>query len=527
MSDQDEFAGLRDLAREGENLAHPVPAERIRQLGTRRRRRRHISVVAAAIVAVVVTGGTIGSQNQLFLKPPVATTPTTSPTAVPATTSPPPTKPTSTAPAPAGRALTIGNLPAEQDLEWGEVSAWKLASAYQGAGQSSANQCFASNPGTLSPVDLFRGDYSLDGIKSEGGATAIVMQFATDSEAKSAYDTIASWGETCDKRLTSQGHERVGVGKWYDVAVSNGSAKFTDISFNNLAEPEAEETFLDAYGLVLTGDRVAFVSMLDYGQDREFAYSESTDVDLAMHPLIGSLPRVAARLAGKGSTAAPSTTSPRPPSGRALTDRNHLVADDIPPKQNSVVNAVPDGIGRSYAEMSICQRSGLRGLAATDQLGATFKQYYQYGPDDQPDPADPMKDLPDTYALALQFNDAEAARAAFYTYTGWVDGCQQSLKDEGFTILNKGELAWNAAPVASGESKFTEIVYREPDAKDQDNGWFESIGLTLVGHRMMVTVYLVYGQDHNVVTNPNGADGQDPYELYAINAAAAKALARD
>jgi hypothetical protein len=59
MAEHDPFTELRELARVGEEYAHPLPAERVRQLGQRRRTRRQVGLVAAALIAVVVAGGAV------------------------------------------------------------------------------------------------------------------------------------------------------------------------------------------------------------------------------------------------------------------------------------------------------------------------------------------------------------------------------------------------------------------------------------------------------------------------------------
>ena len=69
MADRDPLTGLTELARVGEDLAHPLPVEQVRRLGDRRRARRHAGMVAAAVAAVVIAGGTALSQGVLRHRP--------------------------------------------------------------------------------------------------------------------------------------------------------------------------------------------------------------------------------------------------------------------------------------------------------------------------------------------------------------------------------------------------------------------------------------------------------------------------
>ena len=66
-----------------------------------------------------------------------------------------------------------------------------------------------------------------------------------------------------------------------------------------------------------------------------------------------------------------------------------------------------------------------------------------------------------------------------------------------------------------------------PGHAGDDAGYFESIGLTRVGDRLMITVSVVYGQDYNVSLDPAGdpETGLPPHPQFALIKAAAVRLA--
>lgn len=214
---------------------------------------------------------------------------------------------------------------------------------------------------------------------------------------------------------------------------------------------------------------------------------------------------------------------------RTIDSDNLLQAGDIPTDGSFTVEVVDPGIGRTIDEASVCQRTGLAPVNASQALSRNFLERYHYGPGETPDPSAPLTDLPNLYTVALQFSDEAEARHGYTTYREWVEDCPAALATEGYDLPSQRPVAWEPVPTASGESVFTELIYTEPGGDaDQDGGYFESIGLTVVGDRMMITVYLVFGMDHNTTygPTPDPSTGLPPHPLYAINAAAAERLER-
>lgn len=215
---------------------------------------------------------------------------------------------------------------------------------------------------------------------------------------------------------------------------------------------------------------------------------------------------------------------------RTIDSDNLLRAGDIPTDDQFAVEEVDPGIGRTIDEASVCQRNGLAPLNASQALSRNFLERYHYGPGETPDPSAPLTDLPNLYAVALQFPNEGAVRQAYSTYREWVEACPAALATEGYDLPSQRPVVWERVPTASGESVFTELIYTEPGGdSDQDGGgYFESIGLTVVGDRMMITVHLAFGMDHNTTyaPTPDPSTGLPPHPLYAINAVAAERLER-
>jgi hypothetical protein len=90
-----------------------------------------------------------------------------------------------------------------------------------------------------------------------------------------------------------------------------------------------------------------------------------------------------------------------------------------------------------------------------------------------------LDDQPDRYAVMLQFSDGAAAQRAKIIYDNWVTSCESS------NDLPDGEPT---------QAKVAEITHQQRDSSDQD-AYFESVGLTVLEHRMMITIHLCYTDD--------------------------------
>lgn len=233
-------------------------------------------------------------------------------------------------------------------------------------------------------------------------------------------------------------------------------------------------------------------------------------------------------------TAVPNTSTPSPPavspSTRTLTAANLLAVGDVPTVGAERVTPAAAGVGRARDDTSACIPDQGLGVFGAEQILTRNFLIEPVDPPFTPDPKDPLSGQPVVYTLALQFADENAATGAYETYTRWIADCDQTIQKRGGTPLGTvGKPRWH--PVQTGTNgargSWVETLYRLP-GDTSDNGFFESVGLTVVDDRLMVTVALVYGQDNNVSTNQAGDPTTElpPHPQFGLVIAAARRLAR-
>ena len=223
-------------------------------------------------------------------------------------------------------------------------------------------------------------------------------------------------------------------------------------------------------------------------------------------------PPVASNPTAVPSTSGPTTADPTS-EPRALGSANLLRASDVPTSGGPSLEVAPSGTGRDLDEVSACIPDGLSVLGATDTAARDFRY--------------PEQERPAIQTVALQFADAAAARGAEQMVTGWVDDCVATLEERGATLLGEEKPEWVDVDTAGGPSgRFAVLpIYREADEAGED-GVFESLGVTRVDDRLMLTVRVVVGMDDNVSleAEPDPADGMQAHPQFALVAAAAERL---
>lgn len=201
------------------------------------------------------------------------------------------------------------------------------------------------------------------------------------------------------------------------------------------------------------------------------------------------------------STSGPATASPATPSpsagARSVSATNLLTVDDIyvdDPMSTEVVEA-PDGAGRPVSQSYLClPADGLAGLGATSMVTRDFA-YKIINPENDPYPKSPLKNKPVVYTQALQFADEAAATAARTTYAGWIRNCPTTLLNQGYGIDKGQSLKLATLPAEGGTAQAGMVAYVQPGAKDTDNLYWESAGVTQVKDRLMITIVLSWGED--------------------------------
>jgi hypothetical protein len=191
------------------------------------------------------------------------------------------------------------------------------------------------------------------------------------------------------------------------------------------------------------------------------------------------------------SSAPTVTASPTP--GRSLTDANLLSADDLPEPIGGGKVSVDTRNARSLDHLTICEQEPFGTLGATESRSRSFKDSYRGS--DHPFPHSVLDNQPDTYAVALQFADAAAAERARAIIHGWVLSCREGVNVPDNVQVTTQGFDWAQLAVRPGTAEIAEVVYRDRSSTNKLGIW-ESIGLTLVEDRLMVTVHL-YSTDES------------------------------
>jgi hypothetical protein len=191
----------------------------------------------------------------------------------------------------------------------------------------------------------------------------------------------------------------------------------------------------------------------------------------------------------------PSAPSPAPsgsapsPAARTLSNANLIKAADLPPPIGGGKMISYDHNARSLDELSICQTQPLTALGASAIKSRSFQSRYPSG--DRPFARSSLDDEPDSYAVALQFSDPAAAARAKSAIEGWVSNCIAGGElPNGTHVLRQG-VEWTGVTADPAQAQVTEIVYQR-NGSSSSNAYFESIGLTVLQDRMMITVHLFY-----------------------------------
>jgi hypothetical protein len=267
---------LRALASAGRAHARGLPPEHVRALGARRHRRRvAASVAAVSVVVAGVAGGVLTATGQL-----VRTTP--QPAAAPD--------------------LPRSVLLRAAETVYFEQNDFRVAETVRGEGSIPVSICQRGSLASLGAVDVWRRDFDF---RAGGGPVlrTAAMQFRDAAAATAASRTLGRWSADCGEAVRSHGYRAFdGDGRWYDVPVQDGVARFRSGMVYGPVEddPFGELRYFDDQGLVVAGDRVMLVTLVVPGQDWNWAYSrrDARQIGLAMNPMFGTLREAAQNLAG-------------------------------------------------------------------------------------------------------------------------------------------------------------------------------------------------------------------------------------
>jgi hypothetical protein len=218
----------------------------------------------------------------------------------------------------------------------------------------------------------------------------------------------------------------------------------------------------------------------------------------------------------------PGPTSSTPQQERTITAANLITSADLPSAIGGGKVIKYSHNARRLDQLSICQRQPLEALGATAIKSRSFQ--VRYPSSERPFPRSPLDDEPDRYGVALQFADPGAAQRAKSIYETWVINCASSKElPNGIRALHPS-FDWTQVPVADpAQAEVAEVDYRKDGSSDR-YGFFESVGLTVLEDRMMITVHLFYTDESPYSVNIDEDEGGFAHPQLALVEAAAKRL---
>ena len=215
------------------------------------------------------------------------------------------------------------------------------------------------------------------------------------------------------------------------------------------------------------------------------------------------------------------TSSAAAPQARTLTAANLVKAADLPPAIGGGKVIKDSRNARSLDQLSVCQQQPLSALGATAIKSRSFQARYPSG--DRPFPRSTLDNEPDSYAVALQFTDPAAAQRAKSAYDGWMSSCAD------YAGLSKGihgmrpHFTWSPVAADPAQAEVSEVVY-EQKGSSGNNHYFESVGLTVLEDRMMITVHVFYTDESPYSVNTEDDEAGFAHPQLGLIAAAAKRL---
>ena len=206
----------------------------------------------------------------------------------------------------------------------------------------------------------------------------------------------------------------------------------------------------------------------------------------------------------------PSAPTPEPsettvsPQTRTITAANVIKPADLPPPMGGGKMITYTRNARSLDQLSICQRQPLTTLGASAIKSRSFKS--RYAPGNRPFPHSSLDDQPDSYAVVLQFPDPVAAQRAKALYDSWVTSCEAGTDlPTGIRKLSPS-FTWTAVAADPAEAEVSEVKYQRDGSSDR-YAFYESVGLTVLEDRMMITVHLFYTDESVYSLNTDEEEG--------------------
>lgn len=206
----------------------------------------------------------------------------------------------------------------------------------------------------------------------------------------------------------------------------------------------------------------------------------------------------------------PSAPAPEPsentvsPPVRTISNANVIKAADLPPPIGGGKMITYTRNARSLDQLSICQPQPLTTLGATAIKSRSFKS--RYSPGNRPFPRSSLDDQPDSYAVVLQFSDPTAAQRAKALYDSWVTSCEAGADLHAGIRNLSPSFSWTPVAADPAQAEVSEVRYQQGGSSGR-NAFYESVGLTVLEDRLMITVHIFYNDESVYSLNTDEEEG--------------------
>ena len=219
----------------------------------------------------------------------------------------------------------------------------------------------------------------------------------------------------------------------------------------------------------------------------------------------------------------PNSSSAPSPQPRTITEANLIKASDLPSPIGGGKMVEYHRNARSLNQLSVCQPKPLATLGASTIKSRSFRA--RYDPGNRPFPHSSLDKEPDTYAAALQFPDTAAAQRAKAIYGSWVTSCEGGNDfPDGIRTLHSS-FGWTPVAADPAQAEVAEVAYVKDGSADR-YAVHESVGLTVLADRMMITVHVFYTDESVYALNVEDDEAGFAHPQLGLVKAAAKRLSQ-
>ncbi len=193
---------------------------------------------------------------------------------------------------------------------------------------------------------------------------------------------------------------------------------------------------------------------------------------------------------------APATQEP------GLTEADLPAAEELPGFNEltgwRATRTAPD---EGQEPVSICQRSSVAGLGATDVF---TRDYVSTLLDQSSTTTDPEQPPSTAGVVVAAFVDRQAARAAYDSLLKWVKTCKHA---PGVSVFDDVAVNPIGRVEAAGGHGVATMVQYGPVEGVREGGWFDATAVGLSGDRVVLVSERLVGQDYNYPDGPTPIEG--------------------